>query len=146
TACRRRPFEPGPAGGSSCASTHQILATEFFTVDTVWLQRLSVPFFIELGSRRVHLAGCTANPSGTWVASGCGNSVADRPRRTDDSVPALRSRPEFTRAFDQVFQERGRGVIRLPVRSPVANSFAERWVGTARRESLDHLLIVGRRR
>ena len=36
-------------------------------------------------------------------------------------------------------------VIRLPVRSPVANSFAERWVGTARRECLDHLLIVGHR-
>jgi hypothetical protein len=34
----------------------------FFTVDTVWLQRLYVLFFIELGSRRVHLAGRTVHP------------------------------------------------------------------------------------
>jgi hypothetical protein len=40
---------------------------DFFTVDTVWLQRLYVLFFIELGSRRVHLAGCTAHPNEVWV-------------------------------------------------------------------------------
>jgi putative transposase len=44
-----------------------MLAVDFFTVETVRLQRLYVLFFIELGSRRVHLAGCTANPSGGWV-------------------------------------------------------------------------------
>ena len=47
---------------------HQILATDFRTVDRVWLQRLYVLFFIEVGSRRGHLAGCTANPSAAWVA------------------------------------------------------------------------------
>jgi hypothetical protein len=44
-----------------------MLAVDFFTVETVRLQRLYVVFVIELGSRRVHLAGCTTNPSGTWV-------------------------------------------------------------------------------
>jgi putative transposase len=44
-----------------------MLAVDFFTVETIWLQRLYVLFFIELGSRRVQFAGCTANPSGPWV-------------------------------------------------------------------------------
>ena len=103
-------------------------------------------FFIELGSRRVHLAGCTANPSATWVAQQARQlawRIADgelRPRFL------LRDRDDkFTPAFDEVFRSQGVEVIRLPVRSPVANSVAERWVGTARRECLDHLLIVGRR-
>ncbi len=124
----------------------QILATDFFTVETVWLQRLYVLFFIELGSRRVHLAGCTANPSATWVAQQARQLAW---RIADGEVRLrflLRDRDDkFTLAFDEVFRSEGVEVIRLPVRSPVANSFAERWVGTARRECLDHLLIVGRR-
>jgi putative transposase len=43
------------------------MAVDFFSVETVWLQRLYVLFFIEVGSRRVHLAGCTAHPDGEWV-------------------------------------------------------------------------------
>jgi putative transposase len=46
---------------------HAMLAVDFFTVETVSLRRLYVLFFIELGTRRVHLACCTANPTGAWV-------------------------------------------------------------------------------
>jgi putative transposase len=46
-----------------------VLAVDFFTVETIWLQRVFVLIFIELGSRRVHLAGCTANPTAEWSAS-----------------------------------------------------------------------------
>ena len=103
-------------------------------------------FFIELGSRRVHLAGCTANPSATWVAQQARQLAW---RIADGEVRLrflLRDRDDkFTLAFDEVFRSEGVEVIPLPVRFPVANSFAERWVGTARRECLDHLLIVGRR-
>jgi putative transposase len=49
------------------AHRRSMLAVDFFTVETMWLQRLYVLFFIELGSRRVHLAGCTASPSASWV-------------------------------------------------------------------------------
>ena len=45
----------------------QILACDFFTVDTLWLKRLYILFFIELGTRKVHLAGITANPNAGWV-------------------------------------------------------------------------------
>ena len=45
----------------------EIVACDFFTVETAWLKTLYVLFFIELGSRRVHLAGCTAKPTGAWV-------------------------------------------------------------------------------
>src|ERR1700730_3996135 len=105
---------------------HQIMATDFFTVDTVGLQRLYVLFFIELGSRRVHLAGCTANPSATWVVQQARQLAW---RIADGELSPrflLRDRDtKFTRAFDEVFGSEGVEVIRLPVRSPVANSFAE---------------------
>jgi transposase InsO family protein len=52
---------------------------------------------------------------------------------------------KFSGPFDEVFRTEGVRVIRTPVRSPTANAFAERWVGTVRRECLDHLLILGRR-
>jgi hypothetical protein len=55
----------------------EIVACDFFTVDTVWLRRLYVLFFIELDTRRVHLAGVTANPNSAWVTPG--------PRRSLDS-------------------------------------------------------------
>jgi hypothetical protein len=45
----------------------QILACDFFTVETIWPKTIYVLFFIELGTRRVHLAGCTTNPDTTWV-------------------------------------------------------------------------------
>jgi putative transposase len=67
----------GPAGTRGGMTWHEfvrahrrsMLAVDFFTVETIWLQRLYVLFFIELGSRRVHVAGCTPNPSAPWVTS-----------------------------------------------------------------------------
>jgi hypothetical protein len=60
------------------AHRRSMLAAVFFTVETMCLQRLYVLFFIELGSRRVHVAGCTLNPIAPWVAQqACAWRIAD---------------------------------------------------------------------
>ena len=105
-----------------------------------------VLFFIELGTRRVHLAGCSAHPSAEWVTQQARNLAW---QIGDDAFQPrflLRDRDtKFTRSFDDVFRSQGVKVVPLPVRAPRANAVCERWVGTARRELLDHLLIFGGR-
>jgi putative transposase len=123
-----------------------ILACDFLTVDTVFLHRLYVLFFIQLRTRRVHLAGVTANPTGAWVAQQARNLAAT----LDDDATAIRflirdRDSKFTRAFDDIWRAAGAEVIRTPIQAPNANAIAARWVGTVRRECLDHLLIAGRR-
>ncbi len=122
----------------------QLLAVDFFTVETVWLSRLYVLFFIEVGSRKVHLAGCTATPTGGWVVQQA-RQLAWRLQDSELSAKfLLRDRgAKFTAAFDEVFRNEAVRVIRLPFRAPRANAFAERWIGTVRRELLDHCLIFG---
>jgi transposase InsO family protein len=124
----------------------QLLAVDFFTVETVWLRRLHVLFFIEVGSRRVHLAVCTDNPDKAWVVQQARN-LAWKMHDGDLSASILLHDRDskFPAAFDEVFRGEGVRVIRLPYRAPRSNAFAERWVGTARREVLDHHLIFGRR-
>jgi transposase InsO family protein len=121
-----------------------LLACDFFTVETVTLRRLYVLFFIELGSRRVHLAGCTTNPSGAWVVQQARNlSFTNVLERMHFLIHDRDSK--FTAAFDEVFRSEGLEVIHTPVRAPQANAYAERFVRTIKTESLDWLLIVGRR-
>jgi hypothetical protein len=122
------------------------IACDFFTVDTVALRRIYVLFFIELSSRRVHLAGVTENPDGAWVAQQARNLVWD----PQDSESRMRflfrdNDAKFGRAFDEVFRAEGIRVIRTPVEAPKANAIAERFVGTVRRECLDWLLIANQR-
>jgi putative transposase len=60
-----------------------MLACDFFTVDTVFLKRIYVLVFIEIASRRVHLAGLTTNPNGTWVIQQARNLLIDLDERAD---------------------------------------------------------------
>ena len=102
-------------------------------------------FFIEVGSRRVHLAGCTYQPTGAWVAQQARNLAWKLQNGALRARFLLRDRDsKFSAAFDEVFKSEDVRVIRLPYRSPVANSIAERFVGTCRREVLGDLLIFGR--
>jgi hypothetical protein len=87
--------------------------------NTVWLERLYVLFFIELGSRRVHLAGCTANPSGSWVTQQARQLAWSSTERSTPLRFLVRDRDsKLTRDFDTVFRSEGIEIIVTPVRAP----------------------------
>ena len=125
------------------AQADGLLACDFFTVETVWLRTLYVLFWIEHGSRRVHLAGVTANPDGAWVIQQARNLAVDE--RLENVRFLIHDRDmKFCGPFDAIVRSEGVRVIETPFRAPRANAVAERWVRTVRNECLDHLLIFGR--
>jgi putative transposase len=128
------------------AQAHAILAVDFAHVDTVFLRRLYILLVIEHDRRRVHLAGITAHPTGAWVTQQARNLLIDLGDRADQFRFLIRDRDsKFTAAFDAVFAGADIAILRCPVRTPRANAIAERFIGTLRRECLDHLLITGPR-
>jgi transposase InsO family protein len=121
----------------------QILACDFFTVETIWLKTIYVLFFIELGTRRVHLAGWTTNPNATWVTQQARQLVwylRDDPH--DMACLIHDNDKKFSSSFDTVFHSEGIKTVHTPFRAPRANAFAERWVRSIREECLDHILIL----
>jgi transposase InsO family protein len=122
------------------------LACDFFTVETAWLKRIYVLFFLSLERRRIEFVACTPNPTGAWTAQQARNLLMT----IDDQRQPLRllihdRDSKFGGGFDHVFHSEGIAVIRTPVQAPKANAYAERWVGSVRRECLDRLLILSRR-
>jgi putative transposase len=149
---RRHGIDPSPGrSGPSWAAFLRSQATtmfacDFFTVDTVLLRRLYVLFFIELDTRKVLVAGVTAHPTGPWVVQQARNLTFELADRAEAFKFLLRDRDtKFTPSFDEVLRSEGIQTIRTPIRAPRANAFAERFVGTVRRECLDRILIVNRR-
>jgi transposase InsO family protein len=123
-----------------------ILACDFFTVDTVWLRRLYVLFFVSIGTRRVEYVACTRNPDTAWMTQQARNLLMDLDDRGQRPLFLIHDRDrKFSRAFDSIFRSGGIEIVRTPIQAPNANAFAERWVGSVRRECLDRLLIFGRR-
>lgn len=120
-----------------------MLACDFFTVETLGLKILHILFFLEVGTRRVHLAGCTARPTAAGVTQQA-RQLAWTLQEADGSPRFLIPDRDatFPPAFDTVFAAEGVEVVRTPCRTPTANAYAERWVRSVRAEGLDHLLIV----
>jgi putative transposase len=123
-----------------------IVAVDFLHVDTVLLRRLYVLVFIEHGSRRMHLGGVTANPTGEWTVQQARNLALALGERFADIKFLIRDRgSNFTISFDAVFQATGTRILRTAVQAPRMNAICERLVGTLRRELLDRVLILGER-
>jgi hypothetical protein len=118
------PPRPGP----------RVLAVDFLTVDTVFLQRLYVLFVIEVATRRVHvLEGDAPHPAGACVAQQARNLLLG----LDDCIGRFRflvrdRDTKFTAAFDVVVAAEGIEMLRTPVRAPRAIAYAERWIGAVR--------------
>jgi putative transposase len=107
------------------AHRQSLLAVDFFTVETIWLQRLYVLFFIELGSRRVHVAGCTPNPSAAWVVQQARQLSWTLTERAEPLRFLIRDRDQkFTDQFDEVFRSQGTEIVRTPFRTPQGKDYA----------------------
>jgi putative transposase len=150
TTLHRHGFDPAPRRTTArwraflCQQAAGIVACDFFTVDTVWLRRLYVLFFLELDTRRVHLAGVTANPNAAWVTQQARNLLLVLEEQGRRVRFLLRDRDaKFCYSFDDVFRSEGTDVVLTPVQAPNANAYAERWIRTVRAECLDWLLIIG---
>jgi transposase InsO family protein len=150
TLLRRHGFRPAPRheGPSWKEFLSQqaagVIACDFFCVETVWLKTVYVLFFIELATRRVYLAGVTAHPNSAWVTQQARNLAIEG--RLAGIKFLIRDRDaKYSGPFDEVFRSEGVGVIRSSIRAPRANAFAERFVRSARRECLDHILVLGER-
>jgi len=149
---RNNGIDPAPMRSSPTwaefirSQASSMLACDFFSVDTVLLKRLYVLFFIELDNRRVYVTGITAHPTGQWVVQQARNLTLALEDQAHGVKFLIRDRDtKITSSIDEVFRGDDIRIIRTPVRAPRANAFAERFVGTVRRECLDHVLIFGRR-
>ncbi len=121
----------------------QMLACDFFTIETIWLKTLYIFFFIELGTRRVYLAGITTNPDSAWTTQQARQFMW----KLDENDASFRFLvhdwdSKFSAEFDTVFESEGIHVIPTPLQAPNANAYAERWVRTVREECLDHILTI----
>jgi len=122
------------------------VACDFATIDTALLRRYYLLFFIDVTSREVFYAGVTTNPTGPWTTQAARNLFLRHRDRLRATRALVRDRgSQFIDSFDEIFRTEGLKILRTPVRTPVANTFAERWIGTLRRELLDRTIIWNRR-
>ena len=122
------------------------VACDFATIDTVTLRRFYLLFFIDIGTRTVYFAGITDHPTGVWATQAARNLFLRHADGLAGTRALVRDRAsQFIDAFDEIFRTERMKILKTPVRTPVANAFAERWIGTLRRELLDRTLIWNRR-
>jgi transposase InsO family protein len=143
-------IDPSPARTSTTWSqllrSQAAVACDFAHVDTALLRRFYLLFFIHVTTREVTLAGITTNPTASWTVQAARNLFLVHSDKLRETKALVRDRgSQFTRSFDEVFRTEGIRVLKTPVRTPVANSYAEGWIGTLRRELLDRTIIWNQR-
>lgn len=118
------------------------IACDFASVDTALLRRYYLLFFIDVTTREVFFAGITAHPTGPWTTQAARNLFLRNPDRFANAHALVRDRgSQFVDMFDEIFRTEGLKIIKTPTKTPVANTFAERWIGTLRRELLDRTIV-----
>lgn len=133
-----RVFLRAPADG--------LVAIDFFHVGTISLKRFYAAFVIEHRTRRVHLFGVTDHPTGAWATQLARNLASDLVDTGQRFTHLIRDRDaKSTAAFDGVFTSIGIHTVLTAPRAPRMNAFAERWIGSLRRERTDRLLIINGR-
>jgi len=121
----------------------QMLACDLFTIETVFLKTVYILFFIDVGTRRVYLAGCTQHPDTAWVTQQARQLTWQLQEQNSHKLFLIHDRDtKFTAPFDTVFASEGVEVVLTPYHAPDANAFAERWIRSVRHECLDQLLIL----
>ncbi|GAA2472588.1 hypothetical protein GCM10010388_76600 [Streptomyces mauvecolor] len=141
-------IDPAPRRGGPTwrefltAQAEGVIACDFVHIDLADLRRVYALVFLEHGTRRLHIAGVTAHPTGPWAVQQARNLAAELGVRLDSLRFLLRDRDaKYTASFDAVFEAEDTEVIKTPPRAPRANAHCERVIATLRREVLDHLLI-----
>ena len=139
-------IEPAPRRTSVTWSeflhSQAAVACDFVTVDTSTLRRYYVLVFIDIRTRTVYFGGITANPTGAWTTQAARNlSMCHRDLLAGAGALVRDRGSQFVDTFDEVFRSQNMKIVKCPVRTPVANAYVERWIGTLRRELLDRTLI-----
>jgi putative transposase len=126
------------------AQAASVLACDFLTVETAFLQRIYVLFFISLATRRIEYVACSSHPNGRWITQQARNLLMQFGDEQPFRFLVHDRDAKFGHVFDEVFRSEGVKVIRTPVQAPNANACAERWIRTLRADCLDRILILGR--
>ncbi len=124
-----------------------LVGTDFFTAE-VWtrsgLVTYYILFFIQVGSRRVHIAGMTPHPNETWMTQMARNSTMVEWGFLTPGQYLIHDRDgKFCPAFQELVKAAGLTLIKLPPRSPNLNAYAERWVRSVKEEVLSRFILFG---
>jgi putative transposase len=118
----------------------QILASNFFTVETIWLKTIYVLLLIELGTRKIHVSGCMTNPATTWITQQADQLDWELKEKDREKAFLIHDNDtKFTSSFDNVFSSEGSNIVHTPYQAPQANGIAERWVRSIREECLEKI-------
>jgi putative transposase len=122
------------------------VAADFFTVDTAMLRRYYLLFLIHVETRQVFFAGLIENPIGAWTTQAARNLFLRHGDQLAGANALVRDHgSQFVDALDEIFRTDGLKILTTAIRAPVANTFAEPWIGSIRRELLDPTIIWNRR-